>query len=85
MAITVPRVHTPIQRDAHVPLLHDHPKLLQGSIDVGVTGSLCVAYSKPVWLLYRLTRSIQGSGFKISVSETSETECLKNYPRNVDP
>jgi hypothetical protein len=30
-------VRNPVQSDAHVPLLHDHPKLLQGSIDVGVT------------------------------------------------
>jgi hypothetical protein len=49
----------PIPTAAHMSLLLDRTKLLQGSIDVGVTRSLCVAYSEPVWLLYGLTRSIR--------------------------
>jgi len=42
-----------------VPVLQGCLELLQGSIDVGVTRSLCAAYSEPVWVLYGLTRSIQ--------------------------
>jgi hypothetical protein len=42
-----------------VPVLQEYLEFLQGIIDVGVTRSLCAAYSEPVWVFYGLTRSIQ--------------------------
>jgi hypothetical protein len=60
-----------------VPVLQECLELLQGSIDVGVTRSLCAAYSEPVWVLCGLTRSFQ-NGRAWSWRTRLHKTCIRN-------